>query len=817
MLSVGLTISVYAGTTPERAGRLEIHDGYRIAQPLTTLYVDIEDLACDDQGPGTMQIPFCTIQVGYDAAADGDELRVMPGTYAECLLLYDLDAQKGIRVVADAWSSGGDNTSTIIDASTVPDCTHSYSGQSAAVVNLGGFGGKFEGFTVRGGTASGIFGVGPVVITHNVVRDNDSIFGGGGVYVYSATCYYGDATTEVSFNEITNNSATGDGGGISITAGQLGVTCGATGDALVIVEGNNIHDNTADGNGGGILASTFTAFDNLSAEVVITSNTISGNSASSQSFLGQGGGIFGYTYGYGTESIKALDNIIANNTTLDYGGGASMWIDPESNHTSIDHQIVFEGNTVTANDAGYGGGGLDLVLRTADLRVNQRAEMRVSGNVITENVLTADVPDQTYGGGGVLVYIDSRNSNSPRIDVLLEANHISHNSAFGFGGGVSLFVSAISDQGNDPSVDPPSAHSELRNNVITLNDANTNQAGFQSAGGGVFTLLEAEGDALARVEMTLNTIAFNTLDNMALAGGVHAESFTVPDVQGRGGRAELAFENSIVASNVGVGLGGPVPGLPGLVTPGGLGDFSVTASYNDFFGNTAGGTDGWIVLGPGNISEDPLFVAPPTVVQLGSASPAIDAGDPLFVPDDGQTDINGDPRVLDGNDDGVEVVDMGVDEYVRRTITIEIDIKPDSVINHINPKNRGVIPVALLGSDGFDITTLDPTSLRFGSSRAETAHDLSRPGTYHGHLQDVNYDGFMDLVTHYRTQAVGLGCSDQTSLMVLTGQTFDGQEVEGSDWVVTVGCPGSRRPGGLVNWDDAGSSESDGVKSIEHR
>jgi hypothetical protein len=51
----------------------------------------------------------------------------------------------------------------------------------------------------------------------------------------------------------------------------------------------------------------------------------------------------------------------------------------------------------------------------------------------------------------------------------------------------------------------------------------------------------------------------------------------------------------------------------------------------------------------------------------------------------------------------------------------------------------------------------------------------------------------------------------------LTGQTLDGKEVEGSDSVETVGCPGSRRPGGLVNWDDSGLSETDGVRTIEQR
>ena len=426
-------------------------------------------------------------------------------------------------------------------------------------------------------------------------------------------------------------------------------------------------------------------------------------------------------------------------------------------------------------------------MRTADLQLAQRAWIDVRGNTITGNTLTVDLPDNTFGGGGILAFNLSENSNSPRVGVLLEGNDVSDNSAFGFGGGISLFASAVASPPGAPGVPAVRAGLELRGNKITGNDASTNQSGYDGAGGGVFMLLETEGDAVSRVGMELNTIAFNTLDNMTMVGGVHVESFIAQDQQGFEGMAALNFENSIVAANEGVGLGGPPPGQPGIITPGGADNFTVWTTHNDFFGNTAGDTDGWIPLGPGNISADPIFVDPPNDVHLSSASPAIDAGDPIFVPEDGQTDIDGDPRVLDGDGDGFEVVDMGIDEYVRRTITVEIDIKPDSLINHVNPRSRGVIPVALLGSESVDVTTLDPASLRFGPMGAETAHDLGRTGTLQSHLQDLNHDGFVDLVTHFRTLATGLDCSVQTQLMTLTGQTFAGQEVEGSDRVETGG------------------------------
>jgi hypothetical protein len=68
--------------------------------------------------------------------------------------------------------------------------------------------------------------------------------------------------------------------------------------------------------------------------------------------------------------------------------------------------------------------------------------------------------------------------------------------------------------------------------------------------------------------------------------------------------------------------------------------------------------------GTGNINSDPLIVDLANGdFHLTQNSPAIDAGiyDPMMVP---QTDFDGDPRILDGNGDGIAIVDMGVDEAV---------------------------------------------------------------------------------------------------------------------------------------------------------
>ena len=90
-------------------------------------------------------------------------------------------------------------------------------------------------------------------------------------------------------------------------------------------------------------------------------------------------------------------------------------------------------------------------------------------------------------------------------------------------------------------------------------------------------------------------------------------------------------------------------------------------------------------------------------------------------------------------------------------IPVAVDIKPGSYPNSINVnKKNGVTPVAILGSASFDVTMVDVATLAFGPNQATPAHDLTDPVVYTEHLQDVDLDGYLDLVSHYRTQETGL-------------------------------------------------------------
>jgi hypothetical protein len=112
-------------------------------------------------------------------------------------------------------------------------------------------------------------------------------------------------------------------------------------------------------------------------------------------------------------------------------------------------------------------------------------------------------------------------------------------------------------------------------------------------------------------------------------------------------------------------------------------------------------------------------------------------------------------------------------------ITVKIDIIPGRSLNSINLASNATIPVGILGTADFMASTTDASTVRFGATRTEAI-----PIRFS--LQDVNGDGHVDLFLQFRIRDTKIACGDTAA--ILTGQTSNGEKIQGEDAIITVGC-----------------------------
>ena len=87
--------------------------------------------------------------------------------------------------------------------------------------------------------------------------------------------------------------------------------------------------------------------------------------------------------------------------------------------------------------------------------------------------------------------------------------------------------------------------------------------------------------------------------------------------------------------------------------------------------------------------------------------------------------------------------------------------------------------MAILTTDDFDATTVDHTTVTFeGATEMHVDKKSKEPRR---HEEDVNGDGDDDLVFHFHFGDTDLTCDSTEG--TLTGETFDGVEIEGTDLV----------------------------------
>ncbi len=123
---------------------------------------------------------------------------------------------------------------------------------------------------------------------------------------------------------------------------------------------------------------------------------------------------------------------------------------------------------------------------------------------------------------------------------------------------------------------------------------------------------------------------------------------------------------------------------------------------------------------------------------------------------------------------------LTVNEAFSPFLPIGIDIKPGDAKNTINLNAAGTVPVAILGSETFDLMTVDPATLTLAGALV-VRRGWGVPLTARA---DFNHDGFFDLLLHFRSRELELPPTATEAVLYAT--TFSGQRLRGADAVRLV-------------------------------
>jgi hypothetical protein len=170
-----------------------------------------------------------------------------------------------------------------------------------------------------------------------------------------------------------------------------------------------------------------------------------------------------------------------------------------------------------------------------------------------------------------------------------------------------------------------------------------------------------DGGAVFTIGASLSLINCLIVGNEAATEGGGVCSF---------GAESMDIRNSTIVGNTSIN-GGGIYGFSNFATisnsiiRGNFGVTEIVGTDDITYSNVNG------VSGLGNIDADPRFIDPDAGdYRLRFDSPCVDAGDPMTVSEAGETDLNGDLRILNG------VIDMGADETRRLG-----DVDGDDTVN----------------------------------------------------------------------------------------------------------------------------------------
>lgn len=209
--------------------------------------------------------------------------------------------------------------------------------------------------------------------------------------------------------------------------------------------------------------------------------------------------------------------------------------------------------------------------------------------------------------------------------------------------------------------------------------------------------------------------------------------------------------------------------------------------------------------GPGTASYQATFTAMKGLTSLGIH----EFGDP---PIDWQADFETEllaEQLPDGSWDGCVWGDQILCttwalltlQKVAPPPAVPVDIKPWSCPNPLSVTSRGVLAVAILATEDFDVTQVDPATvqlegiapLRWAMEDVGTPFEPYIGKTDAYDCNDWGPDGFMDLTLKFSNQevvaALGSVTDGEVRVLRLTGNLlpeFDGTPIVGEDVVVVV-------------------------------
>ena len=487
-----------------------------------------------------------------------------------------------------------------------------------------------DGFTVTNGTTGTDELGGAMLIQNgssptisNCTFINNLASQGGAVYIRSGS--------KPAFQTCTfsSNSAS-SGGAVPLLNNSAS---GTKGDFINCTFSNN----SSGGSGGAIQFTGITSAPTASAGVVLMSCTFQANSGQ-----GNGGALqlvpttsaSGATPG----AVFTITNSqFVNNTTFQNGGAIFMGRSAPASSIST---CVF-----TSNTASMLGGAMSFANCSATV-----AACTLTGN-------------QAGSGGALAVHNSQISHQSP---IILGCQFLS-NTANGIGGGISVdnsrpVVSSCTFEGNTGNgggLYCERAAPQILN-CLLRNNHSPNAFG---GGGMLFGYYGGTDVQQGFYALVSNCVVVGNSTSGSGGGAGIAQPPSTPENGNHeaGQSSPIRISNTIVRDNTGANnIWFPTPNPPmfsfkNYPIPG-----RVIIQYCNIEGPIGGPYVGW-----GNIDADPMFVdATNGNYHLLPGSPCLDAGgDRWTVPASLSLDMDGNPRVLDADGDGVAWVDMGIDEF----------------------------------------------------------------------------------------------------------------------------------------------------------